>query len=80
MLEIINEETIGEFKYIYYSNGAVVKQILNAVEIQPPEPEPMEQEILQAEMLLNQQQIISKQTEIDMTLAELLMNQQGVSR
>lgn len=45
---------------------------------EPPEPTPTDQEILQAEMLLNQQQIISKQTEIDMTLAELLLNQQGV--
>ena len=42
--------------------------------------EPTEQEFLQAEMLLNQQQIISKQTEIDITLAELLLNQQGVVR
>lgn len=52
-------------------------------DISKPEPsklEPTEQEILQAEMLLNQQQIISKQTEIDMTLAELLLNQQGVSK
>ena len=47
-------------------------------EPEPQEQAPTEQEILQAEMLLNQQQIISKQTEIDMTLAELLLNQQGV--
>lgn len=40
--------------------------------------EPIEHEILQAEMLLNQQMILSKQSEIDMTLAELLLNQQGV--
>jgi len=43
-------------------------------------PEPTEQEVLQAEMLLNQQQIISKQAEIDMTLGEVLLNQQGVDR
>ena len=40
--------------------------------------EPTEQEILQAEMLLNQQQIINRQNEQDMVLAELLLNQQGV--
>ena len=45
-----------------------------------PEPEPLEQEVLKAEMLLNQQMILSKQKEIDMTLAELLLNQQGVSK
>lgn len=47
---------------------------------EPAEPEPTDQEIIQAEMLLNQHQIICKQTEIDMTLAELLLNQQGVER
>lgn len=43
-----------------------------------PESEPTERDFLQGEILLNQQQIISKQTEIDTTLAELLLNQQGV--
>lgn len=31
MLDIIKEETIGEYKHIHYSNGAVVKQSINAV-------------------------------------------------
>lgn len=32
MLEIIKEETIGEYKVITYSNGTVVKQSANAVD------------------------------------------------
>ena len=43
-----------------------------------PEPEPTEQEIMQAEMLLNQMQIISTQQEQDEVLAEILINQMGV--
>lgn len=81
MLEIIKEEVIDGYKYIHYSNGAVVKQSANAVdgtELPETTPEPTEQETIQAEMLLNQQQIIGKQEEIDMTLAELLLNKQGV--
>jgi len=64
LMEITQEE--------YEANKPIIP------EPEPPEPTPTEQEILQSEMLLNQQQIISKQTEIDMTLAELLLNQQGV--
>jgi len=41
MLEIIKEETIGEYKYIHYSNGAVVKQNINSENIiEYPEPTP----------------------------------------
>lgn len=40
--------------------------------------EPTEEEILQAEMLLNQQKMINRQNEQDVVLAELLLNQQGV--
>lgn len=52
MLEIINEKTIGEYKYIYYSNGAVVKQSVQAVNsVEVPQAEPClsstEQAILQ---------------------------------
>lgn len=56
-----------------YNNG-----IWEEVPPQPePTPQPTEQEVLQAEMLLNQQQIINRQNEQDMVLAELLLNQQG---
>lgn len=32
MLNVIKEETIGDYKIITYSNGAVVKQSANAVD------------------------------------------------
>ncbi len=41
MLEIIKEETIGEYVYTHYSNGAVVKQSVNAVnDVKMHEEEP----------------------------------------
>lgn len=43
-----------------------------------PIPEPTEQEIIQAEMLLNQIEIMQKQDEQDEVLAEILLNQLGV--
>lgn len=51
--------------------------IPESVNYQPTEGELIIMEA-QAATLINQQEIISKQTEIDMTLAELLLNQQGV--
>ena len=46
----------------------------------PKEPEPSETEIIQAEILLNQAEIIAKQKEQDEVLAELLLGQQGVAK
>ena len=43
-----------------------------------PTPEPTEEEILQAEMLLNQMQIIATQQEQDEVLAGILLNQMEV--
>lgn len=43
------------------------------------EPEMTEQELIQAEILLNQAEIISKQKEQDEVLAELLLGQQEVA-
>lgn len=43
-----------------------------------PIPEPTEQELIQAELLLNQIDIIAKQNEQDEVLAEILLNQMGV--
>ena len=40
-------------------------------------PEPTEQELIQAELLLNQTQILINQEQQDMVLAELLLNQIG---
>ena len=50
------------------------------VEHPEEEAEPNEQEIIQAEMLLNQAKIIAKQKEHDEVLAELLLGQQEVAK
>lgn len=50
------------------------------VEHPEEEAEPTEQEIIQAEMLLNQAGIIAKQNEHDEVLAELLLGQQEVAK
>lgn len=42
------------------------------------QPEPTEQELVQAEMLLNQIEIMQRQSEQDEVLAEILLNQMGV--
>ena len=58
-----------------YSNG-----VWEEVESEPvSEPEPTEQELIQAEILLNQSEIIAKQKEQDEVLAELLLGQQEVA-
>ena len=46
----------------------------------PKEPEMTEQELIQAEILLNQAEIIAKQKEHDEVLAELLLGQQEVAK
>ena len=58
-----------------YNNGAWEK-------VKQPETiqEPTEQELIQAEVLLNQAEIISKQKEHDEVLAELLLGQQEVAK
>ena len=68
--------------------GSCLKQIediFNSITQEPeqePEPqptlEPTEEEILQAEMLLNQMQIIATQQEQDEVLAGILLNQMEV--
>ena len=78
MLEIIKEEIIDGYKIIEYSNGAVVKQSVNAVIGEPEPPQPTEQEILQAELLLNQMTILENQTSQDAVMAEILLGQLGV--
>ena len=44
---------------------------------EPPVPQPTEQEILQAELLLNQMTILDNQTAQDTTMAEILIGQTG---
>ena len=49
-----------------------------SVEYSEPQPEPTETDIINAEILLNQADIIAKQNEHDEVLAEILLNQMGV--
>lgn len=57
-----------------------VDGVWEEVESEPvSEPEPTEQELIQAEILLNQAEIIAKQKEHDEVLAELLLGQQEVA-
>ena len=46
------------------------------VDIEKEDPEPTEDELIQAEILLNQAEIIAKQNEHDEVLAEILLGQQ----
>lgn len=70
---------------MHYSDGIFSEYVPTYMTSTPIDNyQPTEGELIimeaQAATLINQQEIISKQTEIDMTLAELLLNQQGVSR
>lgn len=49
-----------------------------SVEYSEPMPEPTESELIQAELLLNQADILARQNEQDEVLAEILLNQMGV--
>lgn len=65
-----------------YDTGILGKKYVDGkwedVEHQEEEAEPIDEEIIQAEMLLNQAEIIAKQNEHDEVLAELLLGQQEV--
>lgn len=50
------------------------------VDFEKKDPEPTETEVIQAEILLNQAEIIAKQKEHDEVLAELLLGQQEVAK
>lgn len=64
------------FNLIYkYENGEITAEYEKS-----PQAEPTEQELIQAEILLNQAEIIAKQKEQDEVLAELLLGQQGVAK
>lgn len=49
-----------------------------SVEYSEPMPDPTESELIQAELLLNQADILARQNEQDEVLAEILLNQMGV--
>ena len=63
-----------------FDSSVIGKKYVNGAweEVEQTEitPEPTEQELIQAEILLNQAEIISKQKEHDEILAELLLGQQ----
>ena len=64
------------FNLIYkYENGEITAEYEKS-----PQAEPTEQELIQAEILLNQAEIIAKQKEQDEVLAELLLGQQEVAK
>lgn len=67
-----------------YDTGILGKKYVDGkwedVEHPEEEAEPTEQEIIQAEMLLNQAGIIAKQNEHDEVLAELLLGQQEAKK
>ena len=82
MSKLINTEEVEIDGVVYivevYDSGTVVKypKTLNdSVEL---EYTPTEQELITAEILLNQADIIAKQNEQDEVLAEILLNQMGV--
>lgn len=65
-----------------FDSSVIGKKYVNGAweEVEQTEitPEPAEQELIQAEILLNQAEIIAKQKEHDEVLAELLLGQQEV--
>lgn len=75
---LFSREEIDGYIIDTYSNGTIVKNIKSKPTESQIEPEPTENEIIQAEMLLNQAQIIATQEEQDEVLAAILLNQMGV--
>lgn len=66
--------------YKVFENGErkLLSTIKSQVISEPIEPEPTEEEIYQAEMLLMQTEIIANQEAQDEVLAEILLNQMEV--
>ena len=80
--EIITENGVELKKTQYTSDGKSIIGISteNVSEKENElEEEPTETELIQAEILLNQSEIIAKQKEQDEVLAELLLGQQEVA-
>lgn len=75
-MRVISEETKDGYKYKTYDNGVVIKQLATAIENGSVEPESTDAELIQAELLLGQQEMKAKQESIDETLAALLLSQQ----
>lgn len=64
----------------FYDTSLLGKKYNNGVweEVPEEEPEISEQDIFQAQTLLNQAEIITKQADMDETLAAILLNQTEV--
>lgn len=76
-MKIISREEKDGYIINTYDNGTIEKMLI--VEIADPTPEPIsEQDQIQAEMLLNQCNILINQENQDAVLAEILINQLGV--
>lgn len=73
MIQLSSEEEMFTVLGKKYENGTWVTL---APEILP-DPEPTESELIQAELLLNQVEMLNRQTEMDETLAAILLNQIG---
>lgn len=77
MLVIVKQEKIQEegLEYLVteYSNGTVTKELYSDKEPEPAE-EPISQDEINAEILLNQAQIMETQNAQDEVLAEILLN------
>lgn len=78
---------MGGYLYLKYSQSNIPSEPLGEITqeeyeankpiIPEPASEPTEEEILQAEILLNQQWIINWQIDNEAVLAEILLGQQG---
>ena len=64
----------------FYDTSLLGKRYSNGIweEVPEEEPAPTEQDIFQAQTLLNQAEIITKQADMDETLAAILLNQTEV--
>lgn len=75
MIPVDSDFQCGNVKYDF-ETGEWVEYIPEPTP--EPEPELTEAELVQAEILLNQAEILAKQNEQDEVLAEILLNQMGV--
>lgn len=67
---MLNSVDLEQYNILYCDNSFEI--------IKKTEPEPTESELIQAELLLNQADILARQNEHDEVLAEILLNQMGV--
>lgn len=82
MAEQIRVEEFVDNDTVYireiYDNGSIVEYIKPDHTSEPVRPRLTENELIQAEILLNQVDIIAKQNEQDEVLAAILLNQMEV--